>query len=231
MKKISLLFCFLLPFLAPAHAQIGISAGVQNFDAPDWFDLETGSATDPFWGAQAGIDYWFRLKNQRVEFLPELSASRHSGDFGSGELTATFFNFRFNTNFYFFDFNNDCNCPTFDKGGNFFTKGFFIQLSPGISRLTLKNDPGNAPVESSDYALSFGIGAGLDIGLSKLITLTPLVRYRYFPGAKSEVFMVKEPVRSAIRQLYAGIRLGIRWSDGSGSGKRRGSRLSDRRKR
>ena len=234
MKKIFIFF-FSILIINCVNAQIGVSAAYKTFNAEDWFSLEAQSDIESYNGYNVGLDYWFRLKNQRVEFLPEISFGQYSGDYGAGELSAQFINFQLNTNIYFLDFNNDCNCPTFDKGGNFFTKGFFVQLSPGYSLIDLENkvDTENptSTIEDSIGAFGFGIGAGLDFGLSKLITVTPIARIHYYPEAETDIFITKQPAKTTIKQIYLGLHLSIRWNDGSNTKSPRGGRPFGKRGR
>lgn len=235
MKKIFIL-PFMLLMINQLIGQIGISAAYKNFNAQDWFTAPSQSAEiSPYSGYNVGMNYWFRLKNQRVEFLPELSYGNNEGDLGEGELSVQFLNFQLNTNIYLLDFNNDCNCPTFDKGGNFFTKGFFIQLAPGVSRISLEtrleSQEPDLPSEDELTAFNFGVGVGVDFGISKLITLTPLVRYHFYPEVESEIIASNIDQKTTIKQLYMGLHMGIRWNDGSNAGsRRRGRSLSGRRR-
>lgn len=212
-------------FFTTAAAQIGFSGAFVHGQAPDWVTTLDGSDGEPLLelpgsGWQVGIDYWFRLKNTRIEFLPTLAYSRQavSGTiFGGeeGELVAQAGHFFFNTNIYLFDLRGDCDCPTFSKQGPTLTKGFFLQLSPGISLFDLTN----AREESdTDLAPSIGIGIGFDIGLSDLVTLTPTLSARYYPeaywpaleGPLPELYDGLQPA-STLWQYGAGLRLGLRF--------------------
>ena len=83
------------------NAQIGVSAAYKTFNAEDWFSLEAQSDIESYNGYNVGLDYWFRLKNQRVEFLPEISFGQSSGAYGAGELSSKIINFKLNTNILF----------------------------------------------------------------------------------------------------------------------------------
>ncbi len=222
MKKTILFLCFLgTAFLS--KAQFGISAGYQSFKADDWFsglsDIQQENV-----GTQSsykiGIDYWFRLKNIRIEFMPELSTANFEKSFTNGDFEVKMFNLQFNTNIYLLDINNDCNCPTFSKQSNFLAKGFFLQISPGYSFINTAHNhtiiEGNTSTflttEKNNFSnFSIGIGAGFDLGVSDILTITPIARIRYFPNASTQVqFGTFEPTESTITQLYLGARLGFR---------------------
>lgn len=234
MKARTLLFTFLF-FANLALAQFGITGRYHVNDAPDWIPLDEKNASDPYQflgdGWSVGIDYWQRLKNYRIEFLPELNYAQFSRKPGAAipeikEFSNQVYGFFLNTNVYPFDFAGDCHCPTFSKQGEFLKKGFFLQVSPGMSYwknevdIDTENLPGvGSSFKSSDWSFSIGAGAGLDIGVSDFVTFTPIVNVRYFPkvywdhlqdytGIKEEALLIEE---SAVWQWSAGARIGIRF--------------------
>lgn len=170
------------------------------------------------------LDYWFRIKKYRIEFLPELSYS--TGDKGgllfddgqSGQLKWQELGFTLNTNIYLFDLLGDCNCPTFDKQNTLFKKGFYVQISPGVTFAQGNINASNNNVNKTNILPSLSFGAGLDIGVSKLITITPWIRYfesfladwlslevyQDLPGANHELY------KTNINGFLFGIRLGYR---------------------
>jgi hypothetical protein len=128
-------------------------------------------------GFHAGLEYYFRLKTHRVEFHPMLGYRQSFAVDGSGYYTSL--DFDFNTSFYLFDFEGDCNCPTFSKQGTLVKKGFFFEFQPGIGYQTIYL----LEAQSSNIVGKVGGAAGLDIGLSDQYTLTPFVSAtRYFSG-------------------------------------------------
>ena len=174
-------------------------------------------------GWSAGIDYWFRLKNKRIEFLPELNYTSLSKTFPNTlSSEASIYSFFFNTNFYLWDMNGDCDCPTFSKQGPTLEKGLFLQLSPGVSYWDIDyGSEGLAVIKDQVLAFSIGAGIGFDLGLTDLVTLTPMANVRYFPkvNPKSELTLTDEngdPIAEAVSisasPLFfsAGLRLGIR---------------------
>ena len=229
-QKKNLFFILLAVLFLPSktEAQFGITAGYQVNQVDSWIVSVDGTETEINGsGISLGLDYWFRLKNQRIEFLPELNYSlfRSAPLSNNEDISVDFISFYFNTNIYLLDLLNDCNCPTFSKQNDFFKKGFFIQISPG---LTLPNfyysaDQSN---QAGTIVANIGLGLGLDIGLTDLITISPIIKARYqptvewnatFPASSSP----DDPNPSAILeaeanilQYFAGLRLGIRLDNG-----------------
>lgn len=229
-------FLFSLLFvgcLAPGFlkAQFGVNAGYQINQIDGWELIANGLNNEITGnGLSVGVDYWFRLKNQRIEFLPEFNySSFESVSFENNDaiddigFKINFFSFYFNTNIYPLDFLGDCDCPTFSKQNDFFKKGFFIQISPG---LTMPNFEYTNAQESQtgDIQANIGIGLGLDIGLNDLVTLTPLIRARHQSNVQwNATFPDPNPISAPdlnppiiinqeanIWHYYAGVRLGIR---------------------
>lgn len=141
-------------------------------------------------GFEAGIDYWFRLKKRRIEFLPEVSYKMALTNYGTSELdklSLSGINFNFHTQIYALDLEGDCNCPTFSKQGPSINKGLFFHFTPGLGYFAAKASVnGDPPTEFKDKASGLvfraGIGAGMDIGLSDLITVTPVISYYFHSG-------------------------------------------------
>ena len=230
MKKQTVLFLFgILALSADLSAQFGFNAGYRWNDSDNWVEQSaSGNQSLDLLpnGYSIGVDYWFRLKNARVEFLPELNYSSFAQTFADDrEINARFLSFFFNTNFYLFDFMSDCDCPTFSKQDHTLQKGFFIQVSPGLSYLSNKGLSFNLELQAYTFsanslAFSIGAAAGIDFGLSDLITLTPIAGLRFYPSAEWEnldEFTGDDPNRNirdtatSILQYHAGIRLGLRF--------------------
>lgn len=167
-------------------------------------------------GFQAGLEYYFRLKSNRVEFHPMLSYRRSF----EKDLTLGYYSsidFDFNTSIYLFDFEGDCNCPTFSKQGTLVKKGFFFELQPGFGYQTIfvtESDGG----KSSNMVLKLGLAAGLDIGLSDQYTLTPFVSAtRTFSG---EWDVLKPYIDDGKMNAFLVYGFGIRFSHSSEENKR-----------
>lgn len=237
MKATTLLFTLLF-ITNLAMAQFGITASYRWNDAKDWKLQTLGVLEEQDIlgnGYSIGIDYWFRLKNYRIEFLPELNYSTFSNDLNLGLIvggsavdptieinfrntTINTYSLFFNTNFYLFDFKGDCDCPTFSKQGKTLQKGFFGQVSPGLSYFQQKFESPEGDFLSNALAVSLGIGIGFDIGITDLVTFTPTVGVRYYPSVEWEAlkdfgnentFKILD-TNSSLTQFFAGARFGIR---------------------
>ena len=208
------------------QAQVGLNLGYKYNQAQDW-QISNNSSTENALigdGYSIGVDYWIPMKLYRIDFLPEVNFTQLES-VEVYDLDAQFkqqwFSFFLNTNFYLFDLEGDCDCPTFSKTGNFFEKGFFVQASPGVSYFTQSVDFNETSFESETIAYSIGIGLGIDIGISDFFTITPMAGYRYhFPSNwdSLEAASAELPIdlsitgfESDVRQLYAGLRLGFRF--------------------
>lgn len=212
-----------------ASAQYGINASYQTFSASDWEGLiqlsELPGAAPIESGFAIGIDRWFRLKNARVEFFPELNYARYSVDWSDNTTTLSHQQISLfaNTHFYLFDLEGDCDCPTFSKDGNFVKKGFYVELSPGLSYATFKFDGINGDPNNSSLVPSIGLGLGVDIGLSDLLTITPMIRFRRHFNAEWEdlseslglELTTVDPAaqESGLETFSFGIRLGLRLAE------------------
>jgi hypothetical protein len=210
-----------------ASSQVGVAGSYKTFTANGWYDYIRGvDGTDvgSLGGYAVSADYWFRLKQRRIEFLPEVSFEKYGKTVNNRDFEHQILGLYFNINLYPFDLKSDCDCPTWSKQGNFFTKGFFIQLSPGAWRLTNMISQEQQKMEDKNNTWTLGVGAGLDIGVSDFLTVTPLVRVYHSPNHTwnnlPDVRGEPTKVDSSIQQLYAGIRLGLRWKQDRWPGRR-----------
>ena len=180
----------LLGFVPQLHAQFGGGLAYQSLQADDWeahFETNDSAslATDAF---RLSAYYWFRPKNLRIEFLPEISFRSTFAPESTplqGEMSSI--GFQVNTDFYILDLLNDCNCPTFSKDGGILKKGFFIELAPGIDyhfqKLSSSRGSESAgTLKSQHLAFKLAFGGGIDIGISELLTLTPFLRATWLPS-------------------------------------------------
>lgn len=240
--KSSLLLFFGLFLSFHSTAQLGISAGANIINAPEWEQVvqekyNSSSLNGFSTSLYFGLDYWFRLKNKRIEFTPELAFSqfRMSNTFQNNTSTNTeidqlqYYSLFLNTNFYIFDFAGDCNCPTFSKDGDVFKKGLFIRLAPGFNFLNSSIEHSEKPAATSNrvsdgtFLFSVRAGVGIDIGVSDFFTITPLVMGTYsLPynwlgiGDPKESFVGTPELMGTednALQIFAGIRLGFRFDE------------------
>ncbi|HLF64378.1 MAG TPA: hypothetical protein VI603_11525 [Saprospiraceae bacterium] len=142
--------------------------------------------------------YWFRLKNKRIEFLPEVgyyhsfsTASIQAGPFDSQSA----FYVQFNADVYFFDLGSDCNCPTFSKQGGYLKRGLFAEISPGIEfrKLSVEDLDDNLETVTRDFNKTVPkvyAGLGFDFGISDLLTITPTAGITYLMNAYWDGFDV-----------------------------------------
>jgi len=173
-------------------AQFGISSKYQsntfkNWEAPYASDLATIDPVDFQLmenSIEFGVNYWFRLKNKRIEFLPEVTYGNvtetliaTSTDDSYVPTSLVTIGINSNIQIYPLDFAGDCNCPTFGKDGSILKKGFYWLINPGIAfhDLTLSTASDDFNVKSTSFRM--GLGAGLDIGIHKYITLSPFIMY------------------------------------------------------
>lgn len=221
MKKI-LLFTFVICTTLSINAQFGINAGIRQNSETNW-QYFTGQDDFMNTGFKIGLDYWFRLKKVRLEFSPELNYSQFKQEYTTAlddvfQFKNNAFGFHFNTSIYPLSFKDDCNCPTFKKDGQVLEKGFHLILSPGVNYfdLTINDDS----YKTNDIVFSAGIGAGLDIGLTDYLTLTPMVMYhRYFDAEWEDLDIALDfqdtlpdnaSTTTSFNQLFFGARLRIR---------------------
>jgi hypothetical protein len=127
-----------------------------------------------------GPSYWFRLKNKRIEFNPAIVFDYNKSDFPKNDINASTLS-EYNIALtlpiliYPLDFSNDCNCPTFNKSGQFFEKGFYFLIYGALPYSSKKIEGMDISFSKSYTSVQLGIGAGVDIGLNKKWTLSPSV--------------------------------------------------------
>jgi len=97
-----------------------------------------------------------------------------------------------------------------------FKKGFYLQASPGLAYFN--NNIGDR--NSTSLSFYAAIGAGLDIGITKLLTISPFIRYTRTFGSnwqamktviENGVFLGYEDVNSDISEIQTGLRIGYRF--------------------
>ena len=162
------LFCCLFTAGASAQFGSGVYYNINRLSAPDLPSRLDIADFDVYNAAELTLYYWFRLPKQRVEFQPSVY---YAHDLGETVANTSEVGFQFKTNIYVFDLGTDCHCPTFGKQGPQLQKGFFVQLSPGVAN-------GRYLGQDRRTVATLGAGVGLDIGISNLVTITPLLAYR-----------------------------------------------------
>ncbi len=228
----SLLF-LLFVVLSPGYGQAGFTLSRFNQNIPDlenkvFQDNTTNQDLLPN-GYRLGADFWVKpLKNFRLELYPELSIAYSKDNFNRDVRMEEFHlasaGINLNMNLYLLNFYSDCDCPTFSKQESFFEKGFFIQISPGYHyfRGVYEVSDGRELRKNimNELVPKLGLGAGIDIGLSDLITITPIVQYSRFFNAHwdqlsntitGDPLLDTTPDESHINQFSYGLHIGIRW--------------------
>ena len=194
MLKYFLTFFILLQTIS-SYAQFGLRISASQNNYSEWNTI-VSSATTPAnndlfnTSYELGLDYWFRLKNIRLEFYPEigLGYSKSDNSPSSNEIFPDSYRLKkayggINTHLYFLDLKNDCKCPTFSKQNDFFKKGLFLILSSKAHFQNKETIYQAQVISDNDVTLELGGGLGLDIGLSDLITLSPFGMISYFPSS------------------------------------------------
>lgn len=165
-------------------------------------------------GGEIGIQYWWRLKNRRVEFIPGFHIATDNGRKNSlqnYDLTSIQAALLVPVLIYPLSFKDDCNCPTFKKQGTLIKKGLHFIVQPGltVNRRNIAQDSISTSGVTTSVVL--GIGAGLDLGLNRSLTLTPFILYQTYLNDK---IMKDEHTKleAAHNNLQAGLRIRINHS-------------------
>lgn len=221
-KTCVILVAMTLPF--SVFSQIGIRLSYEQANYDDWAQTADKAELLKLQYA-AGIEYWFRMKNVRIEYFPELYylSAMDSGhaDFKDFKYSINALGISGKIHFYIMDFFGDCDCPTFSKEGNFFTKGFYLAMAPGFQMDLQKiNNPiDNLVKQTSNIHFKINLGAGLDLGIMDKWTVSPFIFYNLSPTinwvgfgdlhGKSEDTQNSD--KSIQRAIQTGIRVHYRW--------------------
>ena len=181
MKQFSIL-AFTLLFIQTSSGQIGLELATthHNVNSEASNPVSGNNLDDAYQSFELGINYWLRLKNYRLEFLPGVKLGFGQNKVAIGNIQDLKFNeltaqINVTTQIYPFSFKDDCNCPTFKKTGNFFTKGFHFIIQPAYIFSHRSFTPETEAYLNNQQLFAIGLGAGLDFGLSKLWTLSPSI--------------------------------------------------------
>ena len=211
-------------------AQFGVTVFYQSTQVSgDYFTSPNASVLGENY--EFAADYWFRFPGKRIEVMPTVSYSTYENAVFDNTSSSVFefsvfndvrvheFGVQLKTNFYLFDLNDSKQYSTSNKRSNFLEKGFFIQLAPGVSHYSV-----NLTRESSNTFsrwrnktfFNLSAGAGFDFAISNLLTITPLVSYRYNVNQAgfSDLFAscpscLSSKVEARFSTLQAGIRIGV----------------------
>lgn len=221
-KQLTLLF-FSICISFPAFGQFSIQAGYLNMAPNDWEQVTEEDFHKS--GYTVGLEYWFRLKNYRLEFYPGVWFNYRSPqtieaiwqtDVYETKFESNYWSLQFATTFYPLDFEGDCNCPTFSKQGNLIKKGFFIQIVPELGIFNANTHTNSHLVETNtegqNVYFAIGAGAGLDIGITDLLTITPIFKLSYYPSVSWENggFLGQELGNTSFLGKQLGLRISLR---------------------
>lgn len=237
MKKyfLSLLIVLLgTPFL---FGQLGLNVNYHKSKFPGWDDVLQNDGISDFHifnqQYQIGLDLGFRLRQYRVEIYPGFAYTRGGHSYSSYSATGSHFiefdltqyNFFVRTQVYPLDLlsKKGMQCPSFYRGGDIFTKGWFLSVQPEFIYSKKKmegyrmDSPGGEDLLSelsSKLIFGFGIGTGLDIGISESFSISPNLMYTFLLGEKwpgfSEAFD-QQSFNDATAASYVsyGLRIGL----------------------
>jgi len=172
------------------------------------------------------IGYWLKpLKEYRWNMIPEIGYSTSSREIENSTFNNTYtwtrFDLTVNNHIYFMDIESDCNCPTFSKDGNFLSKGFFLNIAPGVTMNNVdhtyaEGDEKNTLTGEGHLSFKLAVGAGFDIGIHDLVTITPFFNFTRILKSEINPLRINDqsddtPLSSSINQREFGLRLNFRF--------------------
>ncbi len=213
-KGVFLVFVIVLFIVESAATQVSFSGYYSALSAPGWKNAIESKANGELhdWnGFNVSVASYFRLKEKRLEFEPELGFSKNRATMADASISTQKVALGLNILYYPFDFYNDCNCPVWAKPGNVFDKGFFLLLYGGGAWFERKFNSNS--FQDTDISLQefFGFGAGLDLGLSEVLTFTPLFRRVYYPQVDWKYISGNETEVSFVKNWQVGLKIGVRF--------------------
>jgi len=223
MKKIVFLFLMIIAQY-PLHAQLGINVQYEKNDFKSWnevLNMNSGDTHTIFKNSyKIGLDYGFSLRTYRISFYPEFNFkwSKHSfeNNLSKIDMNLKQFGFNFKTQIYPLDLlgKRSLECPSFYRGMDKIRKGWFFQFSPEFSYSSKSLQDETEMLEYSKIIFLFGIGTGLDIGITPNISISPVIKYAFSMGEKWDGFSnyfgeASHNDGSAESHVSLGIRLGL----------------------
>ncbi len=218
MYKLSILILFITCSYS-LHGQWGVRAGFNINNTSSWDEYFSTVENRPQSVFESSVsfevDYWTRLRNQRIEFYPYLSFHQATSELAVSRTSLTLRQIGggVKTHIYLFDLIDDCDCPTFSKQGGLVKKGFFFLGGIGVD--FAQKAVADEALRDGNIDVRGTIGIGLDIGLNDLVTISPFVAFnRYFDVSWHEIGnSFGQPgvdASSNINQLQIGVRIGFR---------------------
>jgi hypothetical protein len=207
MKKILPILIVLFTCTSTLSGQLGLDISYQKSNYPDWNDILKDQGFDQVelfrHGYGIGLDFGFGLPQYRVEFYPGVAYKRsvtEYADFGfENAVDYRFdlkqFGIQVRTQVYPLDLlsKKGMQCPSFHRGEDVLTKGWFVLFQPGVLysireldgyRYLNLSEPLEVVSREGKLIFDFSIGTGLDIGLSESFSISPSIRYGFILGER-----------------------------------------------
>ena len=179
----------LLLFLNHATAQFGFRVKYNLNTLPElnqyYMDATNSFVKNLFpTTIELGLDYQYKMKHHRVDFLHEIAFGLNTkSTIGSSRFEFSYLAYNLNTQIYVFDLDRDYETSATSEQKPALKKGFFLAFVPGIIRTRIKGSNGLAIGTTTDQIdLRVGIGAGYDIHIGNLFTITPGIHYNVSQG-------------------------------------------------
>ena len=192
------------------YGQVGVNIRHTLSFSSDW---KTRFASEMNNYQEISLNYWFRMPNKRIEFLPEVIYAANNYQYLEGTHEFRRIGVGLVGILYPLDLVGDCDCPTFSKQNGFFKKGWFIGISShlGQESLSLDRESGDVLLDDKALFIRIGLTTGLDFGLNDLITLTPYWSYNrsILPSSYQDFF--SNNVGGKLSELQLGLRAGFRF--------------------
>jgi len=212
---LSIAFCLISGI---SYGQFGLNVRYSTNDFNDWSGITTAASGGPIWESnlEFALDYWFKPSEYRAEYYLEGSYANTKTTFGNRVYQLNSYGFGVKSNIYILDFKGDCDCPTFKKEGGLFKKGFFLQWN---AHGAYWNKQAEFLGDSdTNIAFDLGAGAGIDIGISDLLTITPYATWQYYPWLTWEQFGLRHGIggienlnaKTTVTMIKFGVRIGFR---------------------
>lgn len=213
MSRIAI-YCFLVLAALEAAGQPGFSLSYRTFESDEWKaflpsnGMQNYAAGDGF---QASLGYLFPLSQVNLKTGPELSFGHYERLYGEPARSRhETYSLNWTSVAYPFDIQGKCDCPTFSKPGNTFSKGLFLQFSPGAwyRRSTYSDGAANSD-SSQGLTWLAGGGLGLDIGIQENLTFSPFLLYFHGWDSRGGLPTGTQADQRVVRQFSAGFRVGF----------------------
>jgi hypothetical protein len=173
---------------SPVKSQIGIDiiGGQQRY--VNWNDVINDYAAKEYnflrFNYGAGVNYWFRLQNYRIEFTPGLYYLYSDFKFDNPDCLFYYHSHtggaEFDVNIYPFELRKktyEKDCPSFSTRGEYFPKSFFLQVSPGLNGSY--RDVTSKYIKDFDIGWKMDFGVGLDMKITDRIIMAPIIKYGF----------------------------------------------------